>query len=78
MKEFFLFLGASDLGLLFNFIFLYILVDFVAMHTIVLETVAKICSIGIVFLWNFMQENFLFIKNKKVAVKTITTTFNFL
>lgn len=62
LQEFLFVFGVSALGLLFNFILMYILVDLVGMNTIVLKTVAKICSTGIVFLWNFMSRKFFIYK----------------
>ncbi len=62
VKEFLFVFGVSALGLLFNFILMYIFVDIVGMNTNLLKTVAKICSTGIVFLWNFLSRKFLIYK----------------
>ena len=62
VKEFLFVFGVSALGLLFNFILMYIFVDILGMNTNLLKTVAKICSTGIVFLWNFLSRKFLIYK----------------
>ncbi len=62
LKEFFFVFGVSALGLLFNFILMYIFVDIVGMNTTILKTVAKICSTGIVFMWNFLSRKFIIYK----------------
>ena len=63
VKEFLFVFGVSALGLFFNFILMYIFVDIVGMNTNLLKTVAKICSTGIVFLWNFLSRKFLIYKD---------------
>lgn len=62
LSEFLFVFGVSALGLFFNFILMYIFVDIVGMNTNLLKTVAKICSTGIVFLWNFLSRKFLIYK----------------
>lgn len=62
LKEFLFVFGVSALGLLFNFILMYIFVDVFGMNTNILKTAAKILSTGIVFLWNFLSRKFLIYK----------------
>ena len=62
VKEYLLVFLVSAIGLGFNVLLMYFFVEFLGMNTKILQTVAKVMSTGIVFVWNFLSRKFLIYK----------------
>lgn len=63
VKEFFLVVLVSIIGLGFNILLMYYFVEVFGMNTKVLKTVSKVMSTGIVFMWNYLSRKILIYKD---------------
>lgn len=58
-KEIVLVFLVSAVGLLFNIILMYIFVEIFQMNTALLKGISKVCSTGLVFIWNFLIRRYV-------------------